>query len=110
MAEFPDPSGALVTLLPPPVAGTTATKDSGANPIVVYGRTYTAAIGTSIQVPASDASVLVANGWTRFGRLSGTTAQRPTSPVRGLTYFDSTVGHIVVYDGATWRDHDGSSA
>jgi hypothetical protein len=110
MAEYADPAGALVTLLPPPVSGS-ATKDSGANPVVVFGRTYTCAVGASIQVPAQDAVVMVANGWTRFGRLSGTTAQRPVPiPPRGVTYFDSTVGHIIVSDGVTWRDHDGSAA
>lgn len=108
MAEFADPAGALVTLLPPPLSGLSS-KDSGANPVTVYGRTYTCALGASLQVPAQDAAVMIANGWTRFGRLSGTTAQRPATPVRGLSYFDSTVGHIIVFDGVTWRDHDGSS-
>jgi hypothetical protein len=108
--ETTDLPGALVTLLPPPIAtGFGASKDTGANPVAVYGRSYTCAVGASLQVPAQDASVLIANGWTRFMRFSGTTAQRPTNATRGTTYLDTTVGHGIVFDGVTWRDSDGTS-
>jgi hypothetical protein len=45
--------------------------------------------------------------------LSGPTSARPpinpnTSPpytaAAGLHFFDSTIGKIIVFDGATWRD------
>ena len=107
---FPDYVGALVTLLPPPIAGGTAIKDNGSNPITVPGgRVYTCALGASIQVPAQDADNMEANGWTRFARFSGTTAQRPPNPVRNLMYLDTTVGHVICFDGVTWRDKDGTS-
>jgi|HubBroStandDraft_2_1064218.scaffolds.fasta_scaffold198539_4 hypothetical protein len=110
--DVPDSATGLITVLPPSASGASgATKNSGANPIVVNGRTYTAALGASLQVPAMDGSVMIENGWTAFGRFSGTTAQRPVAPnvSRGVLYYDTTVGHIIVWDGATWRDHDGSS-
>lgn len=107
-----DYQGALVTMLPPPVAGpSSAEKNSGPNPITVNGRVYTATLGSSVQVPAQDASIMEANGWTRFGRFSGTTAQRPTPPYvsRRLMYYDTTLSAMIVWDGATWRSAAGAS-
>jgi hypothetical protein len=33
---------------------------------------------------------------------TGTTANRPSSPVTGDVYYDGTVGALMIYDGATW--------
>lgn len=110
--SVPHAQGALVRVLPPPVfAG--GHKDSGANPITLPdGRTWSCAIGSSINVPAHDAERMVGNGWTQFAESMGTTAQRPSgvNVTRGYLYLDTTVGHVIVYDGATWRDKDGSAA
>jgi hypothetical protein len=53
---------------------------------------------------------LVGAGWVRVCR-AGTTAERPTtsaqepSPaVRGLLYLDTTLGLVIGFDGAAWRD------
>lgn len=34
--------------------------------------------------------------------MSGTTALRPTNVEAGQTYFDTTLGQLLVYDGAAW--------
>lgn len=99
------------TVLPPPNSGATGFT-SGPNPITVNNRTYTCAIGASLStVPADDAAIMIDNGWVLFGRGSGATAARPTgiNLKPGMLWYDTTVGHIIVYDGATWRDHDGTS-
>ena len=84
--------------------------------VVVYGRTYTLAVGsTPILVPEGDAFVLCANGWLKSASDgAGTTAQRPT-PVAspgggaqtkvGFEYYDSTVGANVIWNGANWINH-----
>jgi hypothetical protein len=78
------------------------------NPCRFNGRSYAAALGTALSVPDFDAAVLESNGWVRCAAHgSGTTAQRP-APVllfRGFTYFDSTVGANVIWDGLAWRHH-----
>jgi len=39
---------------------------------------------------------------------TGTTAQRPTKGLQvGHTYFDTTVGHAIWYDGSGWVDAAG---
>ena len=83
--------------------------------IVVNGRTYTLAVGsTPIVVPECDAFVLCANGWLKSGTDgAGTTAQRPTAnpatgtgaPRVGHEYYDSTVGANVIWNGANWINH-----
>jgi hypothetical protein len=41
---------------------------------------------------------------------SGTTAQRPTTRLWiGRPYFDTTVGHIIHYDGTQWVDATGAA-
>ena len=40
---------------------------------------------------------------------SGTTGQRPSSPVTGFTYFDTTLGKMIVWNGSTWTNMDGTA-
>lgn len=74
----------------------------------VNGRTYSAAPGTVIDVPDHDGLMLSANDWILVARV-GTTAQRPTgtadpnSPTPGTQFYDTTLGALIVFDGATWR-------
>ncbi len=101
-----------VTMLPPPVTGgNTASVVAGANPIVVNGRTYSCALGSTISVPACDAVALNANGWSPVAWGSGPTASRPTGAflAPGMHWYDTTVGAIIVYDGATWRNVSGAA-
>lgn len=43
-------------------------------------------------------------------RSSGTTANRPTERLfAGRTYFDTTLGHPIWYDGTGWVDATGAS-
>lgn len=70
----------------------------------VNGRSYTGIPGTPQLIPDFDAMQLEANGWVRAGEgAAGTTAARPTSPVKGETYNDTTVGAMVKWDGKQWR-------
>jgi hypothetical protein len=63
--------------------------------------------------------LVMAGGWVRVGRLSGPTSARPAGSAQGnpaalnepafragpgFLYFDSTLGKIIIWDGATWRD------
>lgn len=41
--------------------------------------------------------------------LSGTTAQRPSSPEVGFQYFDTTLGKYICYNGTAWVNMDGSA-
>lgn len=89
---------------------------TGANPITINGRTYSAAGGSYVDAPDADALVLGANGWTpalTAGHRVGTTAQRPTaqpdgrsggSDLRGWVYLDTTLSAAIVHDGAVWRN------
>ena len=86
----------------PPVAAAQQTR-------VVNGRFYSSTPGNVVDVPDFDASMLEANGWI-FVALSGTTAQRPTGTLApypataGLAFYDTTIGKLIKFDGATWRD------
>jgi len=40
---------------------------------------------------------------------SGTTAQRPASPVAGEIYYDTTLNGLILYNGSAWRKPDGSA-
>ena len=46
----------------------------------------------------------------KFVTLNGATTARPTSPVKGQSYFDSTLGYPVWYDGTQWVDATGTPA
>lgn len=87
-------------VLPSTAAKTTTT---------VNGRSFTAALGTTQDVLDADALELSANGYMVIGGKesvgTGTTANRPTTDLFiGAMYGDTTLGYIVVYDGASWRD------
>jgi hypothetical protein len=91
-------------MLPPIAVGQQTTSANG--------RTYSGVPGTYQDVPDFDAGVLNANGWTRVA-LSGPTSARPSTnytvnppyvAAPSLHFLDTTLGKIVVFDGATWRD------
>lgn len=90
---------ANIRLMPP---------SSGCIARTVSGRTYTSTVGVPIDVPDFDAPALEANGWTTIGPVS-TTAARPTNPVKGKAYVDTTTNSTIYWDGKTWRDHAGNS-
>jgi hypothetical protein len=74
--------------------------------VVIFGRTYTCAVGSVITVPDADALVLMANGWIRSAVGTGTTAQRPATPLVNQTFYDTTVGAVMVFNGKGWARHD----
>lgn len=39
----------------------------------------------------------------------GDTASRPSDPATGQQYFDTTLGHLIVYDGSAWVAPDGTA-
>ena len=83
--------------------------------MTVNGRSYSAGAGQPIDVPDFDAGVLEANGWPRVAP-SGTTSARPTGTnglygLRpGLEFYDTTLGALIRYDGATWRNPSSGAA
>lgn len=89
MSNFPT----TVRFIPPKGASATITFNN---------RTYSCAANSYIDVPFMDAGVLGANGWIWVSG-SGSTAQRPTSPFPQQLYHDNTLGYVVVWDGAAWR-------
>lgn len=42
-------------------------------------------------------------------RAGGSTANRPTSPATFATYFDTTLGKPIWYDGVNWVDATGAT-
>ena len=79
---------------------------------LVNGRSYDPTAAAYFDVPHQDASVLAANQWTDLGPVGTTSArppvQGPTSgnphtATRGAMYVDTTIGAVIVFDGATWR-------
>lgn len=88
-------------------------------------RSYTPAPGTVFDVPREDAEKLAANGFFYVGigggrgspepAQVGTTSARPTQaavavPLQpGTQYIDTTIGKIIVWDGAIFRDYTGSA-
>jgi hypothetical protein len=71
------------------------------------GRTYyQASAGTVIDVPDVSVSDLRSQGLIAVGDGSGPTSGRPTSQYLrpGYVYVDTTIGLIVAWDGANWRN------
>jgi hypothetical protein len=77
--------------------------------MVVNGRNYAAQPGSAIDAPDMDSGGLQAAGWI-YVSPSGPTSARPTGTVglypavAGARFFDTTLGELIVFDGATWRD------
>jgi hypothetical protein len=71
----------------------------------INGRTYTCAAGGTLTVPDFDSNILTANGWS-IAAAGGAapTSQRPANPSKNLTFFDTTLGIIIQYDGKVWRN------
>jgi len=94
---------ATVRMLPPTAS---PVNPAPLNPINVNGRTYSASDGYC-DVPDFDGAIMGANGWIHCGEV-GTTAQRPaaTLPNNGRRFFDTTLGKMIIADGAArvWRD------
>jgi hypothetical protein len=87
----------------PPVS--VATQTMSANT-----RAYSANPGQVLDVPAAAAPVLLANGWS-WGKPSGPTSSRPPTRLNepynaypGFEYVDTSLGLVIVWDGATWRN------
>ena len=86
----------------PPVSASEQTR-------VINGRTYSTAPGNVIDVWDADAQQLQANGWIPVAP-SGPTSARPTgalglySAAAGQSYFDTTLGKLIISDGQNWRD------
>jgi hypothetical protein len=84
-----------VTIPPPPVSAS-------------YARAvYTATSGGYIDAagdPASgDASELTSMGFVLVAQ-SGATSARPVGAKPGTPYVDTTLGYVVIWDGANWRN------
>lgn len=90
---------ANILVMPPPRGGKTT----------INGRLYSAAAGSTLQVPDFDAGVLAANGWTLVATV-GTTAQRPANPYQSMFYHDTTLGYVIVFEGAVWRNPNTGAA
>lgn len=74
--------------------------------IVVNGRPYTCAYGSTIDVADFDAHIMDANGWSDLG-IVGPTSARPVFMVNqgeDSVYIDTTLGYMIVYDGVVWRN------
>ena len=80
------------------------------SPISCFGRSYSQTPGLVLDVPDGDAELLFRNQWLVLGQ-SGPSSARPTTltPGRfvaqhGDQFFDTTLGKVLSFDGATWRD------
>jgi len=75
----------------------------------VNGRTYVCSPGSTITVPDFDYGILGANGWVTVAQV-GTTAQRPTRPNTPQLFHDTTLGFVIVWEGAAWRNPNTGAA
>ena len=82
--------------------------DGKHNSLTVAGRTYSCALGSTVDVPDFDASIFLANGWvtgsTASGGMGVTSARPKTGLYPGIMFHDTTLGYTVVWDGYAWRN------
>lgn len=79
--------------------------------IAVNGRTYTCALGSTIDVPDADAIVMRSNGWIMAASGGvGPTASRPATPAVAQEFHDTTLAYNVKWDGRTWRNPNTGAA
>jgi len=70
----------------------------------VNGRTYSCALGSTIDIVDFDAWALAsAAGWVQVAPV-GTTAQRPPKPGIQQFYHDTSLAKTIIWEGAAWRD------
>jgi hypothetical protein len=67
----------------------------------VNGRTYTCAVGSSIQVPDFDGQVLAANGWGVIPYIP-VGGSRPTPPRQWEIWYDANVSTTIWWNGSEW--------
>jgi hypothetical protein len=85
--------------------------DGNHGSIRVNGRDYSCALGSTITVPDADGFVMIANGWLAASvGGSGATAQRPSNPLKGQEFHDTTLGFVIRYDGKAWRNPNSGAA
>ena len=97
-------ANAVLRMLPPPEVAYQVQYQviTSANPLPITG-----VPGQVKDLPVFIASAM--NNWIGVCEV-GTTANRPTVPdpsrqvLRGLQYIDTTLGKVIMHDGATWRD------
>ena len=88
-----------------------AASASSQNPLTIPGTTrkYLCGSGSYVDAIDQDAWLLVAAGWTQLtpkGGTVGPTSGRPTAALKGTPYTDTTVGALVISDGAgNWLHH-----
>ncbi len=81
------------------------------------GQNITAVPGSFLDVASHDADILEGNGWTRLGEVGPTSARPVTQQPgiglsiasRGKRFIDTTLGAVITWDGATWRDTSGNA-
>lgn len=79
--------------------------------ITVNGRSYTCALGSTIDVPDADGVVMLHNGWSAAATGgAGATAARPINPPKNTYFHDTTLGFNIVWDGRTWRNPTSGAA
>jgi hypothetical protein len=79
--------------------------------ILVNGRTYTVALGATVDVPDQDAFIMIANGWVQSSEGGvGITASRPVNPPKGSGFHDATLGINIRFDGKVWRNPTSGAA
>ena len=83
---------------------------AGGPTVTVNGRTYTKGNVVSLDHFSLDLPVLISSGWVKLADATGTTAQRPTDTEHGhalpdgFHYLDTSLGKVVVRNGALWLD------
>lgn len=85
----------MTTRMLPPIAQTLQT-------VTVNGTVYSCAPGSALDVADADVAGLPA-GWITIAQ-SGATGARPTNQLAGTSYFDTTLGKLIMYDGSAWRN------
>lgn len=95
-----------------PWFGTLLSHDGTTAVVLVHGdampalaRGVRAADGTTFPFGTltADQPLVLRSGRSESVRPIGTTAQIPSSPYNGQTYYDTDVGMMLVYDGTLWR-------
>lgn len=96
-----------------PWFGTLLSHDGNVALVMVHGdalpslaRGVRAADGTAYAFGTltSDQPVVLRTGRAESVRPIGTTAQRPSSPYNGQTYYDTDVDKLITWDGVSWVD------